>query len=412
MQINKSKTAACLLLGTSLASMSMPLYAADDVAALKARVERMERELAEMKALLKQQAENSARKAEVQSLKNEVAKNASHQLELDEAESVVHLAGYGQAGYIAPEGDSGSFNATFNPIFHYQYRDLLMFETELEFEFGTDGATTTAVEYAALDLFINDYMTFTAGKFLSPIGFFRRNLHPAWINKLPSKPVGFSAGQAAPVADIGAQLRGGFPLSIANNRYVNYALFVTNGPMLALDAAGTGIDSVDTESFVDDPDGNKLFGGRIGVIPFPGLELGVSGAYGDVAIDMSGEPDRGYHVLDFDANYQWRNLGLLAEYARQEVNGATASTAPNGQRWETYYVQAAYKWLPTKFETVIRYSDLNTSHADQNQEQWALGVNYLFAPNVIAKLAYEFNRGLKNAATDSDRVILQLGYGF
>jgi len=255
-------------------------------------------------------------------------------------------------------------------------------------------------------------MTFTAGKFLSPIGFFRRNLHPAWVNKLPSRPVGFSKGQAAPVADIGVQLRGGFPLSVANDRYVNYSIFVSNGPMLSLNAAGNAIDFIDTEGFVTDPDGNKLFGGRIGVIPFPGLELGVSGAYGDAAVNMAGEPDRAYHVLDFDANYQWRNLGLRAEYAKQQVNSAATSVAPNGQRWETYYVQASYRWLPTKFESVIRYSDFNTSHADQNQEQWAVGLNYLFAPNVIAKLAYEFNSGLKNTPTDADRTILQLSYGF
>jgi len=132
MNLRKLKTAAWLL-STSLVLAATPLSAAEDVAALKARVEKMEQELAEVKALLKQQVQNTASKAEVQSLQQDVAKNKSQQLELDQAESVVHLAGYGQAGYIAPEGDSGSFKATANPIFHYQYRDLLLFETELEF---------------------------------------------------------------------------------------------------------------------------------------------------------------------------------------------------------------------------------------------------------------------------------------
>jgi hypothetical protein len=50
---------------------------------------------------------------------------------------------------------------------------------------------------------LHDYVTFGAGKFLSPLGYFRRNLHPAWINKLPSRPPGFSNGQAASVAEIG-----------------------------------------------------------------------------------------------------------------------------------------------------------------------------------------------------------------
>jgi len=54
MPIKKAKSAAYLLLSTSLILTAPPLSAAEDVTALQARVAKMERELAEMKALLKQ----------------------------------------------------------------------------------------------------------------------------------------------------------------------------------------------------------------------------------------------------------------------------------------------------------------------------------------------------------------------
>ena len=55
-----------------------------------------------------------------------------------------------------------------------------------EIEIDDAGETETNLEYLTIDWFINDYMALIAGKFLSPIGQFRQNLHPSWINKLPS----------------------------------------------------------------------------------------------------------------------------------------------------------------------------------------------------------------------------------
>ena len=60
----------------------------------------------------------------------------------------------------------------------------------------------------------------------------------------------------------------------------------------------------------------------------------------------------------------------------------------------------------------MRYSDYDSNHADQRQEQWTLGLNYLIAPQAIAKMAYEFNDGLDGEPTDEDRLLIQLSYGF
>lgn len=96
----------------------------------------------------------------------------------------------------------------------------------------------------------------------------------------------------------------------------------------------------------------------------------------------------------------------------QEVDNLATSIAPEGQWWQAWYSQLSYKLRPTKFELVVRYSDLSSSHASQEQEQWALGVNYLLANHGIAKIAYEINDGLAGTSKDENRFLLQLSYGF
>lgn len=53
-----------------------------------------------------------------------------------------------------------------------------------------------------------------------------------------------------------------------------------------------------------------------------------------------------------------------------------------------------------------------TPTSDQRQEQWAVGVNYLWGPNVMATLGYEFNQGLAGEKNDANRWLLQFAYGF
>ncbi len=177
---------------------------------------------------------------EVEQLRKEVRDaKADHN-----TDSVVHLAGYGSVTYTDSdfEDSNASFSGVqFNPIFHYQYKDLVVLEAELEMEATSEGETETALEYLAIDLFLHDYVTLVAGKFLSPLGQFRQNMHPAWINRLASAPVGFGHDQAAPVADVGVQLRGGYPIGMARG---NYSIYIANGP--ELEADGGEIEAIES----------------------------------------------------------------------------------------------------------------------------------------------------------------------
>jgi hypothetical protein len=413
------------------------VFAADETEALKVRIESLESELSEIKDLLKQQVQNTATKEEINAVKKEVAVARkevevakkevqvakSQQDEWKTYDSAVHLGGYGDVSFTNDDHTTGShgnesFNkGSFNPIFHYNYKDQIMLETELELAAAGDGSTDVGLEYLTIDWFMNDYMALLVGKFLSPLGYFRQNLHPAWVNKLATAPTGFGHDQASPVADVGVQLRGGVPLG--DTMYSNYAFFVGNGPnALELNEDGDEIEAVESAGATGNDDNNFLFGGRLGFIPIPNVEIGVSGAFGDVGLKDDGFADRDYDVFGVDGFARWRNVDFRAEYIRQRVGSLVTSVAPDSQEWEAWYTQASYKFsqLPynylRKFEAVARYSDYNSKHADQRQEQWTLGMNYLIAPQAMLKFAYEFNNGVVGEPTDKDRLLMQMAYGF
>lgn len=399
---SKLITIAFVTLG--LAAVGTPIVAAEDTKSLEDKLEQLEAQVESLREQV-QVARKEIRNA------TEVVAVSS---EWRDATSAFHIAGYASAGYSDKENGTGAFSsANFNPIFHFQYKDLVLWEAELEFEVEEEGGTEINLEYSTIDFFLNDYLVLVGGKFLSPLGQFRQNLHPHWINKLPSAPPGFGHDGAAPIADVGFQLRGGAPFGAGR---VNYAFYVGNGP--ELEGEGGEVHAILTDGFTRDADGDKVLGGRIGFLPVSNLEIGLSAAIGDATvteddgIEVVGDPSRDYDVFGVDFVYHWRELELRGEYIKQKIDNAVASIAPEGGDWEALYVQGAYKFGHNSWEGVLRYTDFNSPHASQQQEQWAIGLNYLVAPNAIVKFGYEINDNEAGGATDEDRWLIQLAYGY
>lgn len=410
--------AGLFLPGVSLADAEYDALQAQ-VKDLAAQLENVQRALAQFKQGQDEQA--SSQTAEIVALKRDISAAA----EWRTPSSLIHLAGYTDVGYVNGDSDDGSFNVgTFSPIFHFQYRDIVMFESELEFELSPEGETEIALEYLALDYFVNDYVTLVGGLFLSPIGQFRQNLHPSWINKLPSAPPGFGHDGAAPTSDLGLQLRGGFPLGGIRS---NYSVYVGNGPELnsVFEDDEFELEGIVAEGFGTDRDGEMVVGGRFAIFPVSSLEIGVSGITGKATVtglededtgditEIEGATARDYDVFGADFSWLWKDINVRGEYVRSEIGAAsTGLTASEGGVWRSWYSQAAWRIPSTKFEPVIRYTDFDSPHASADQQQWALGINYLITNSFIAKGAYEFNDGIQGSDANNDRLMLQLAYGF
>lgn len=241
-----------------------------------------------------------------------------------------HFAGYADATYSNTQGDSGSSGGiTFAPIFHLQVGERFFVETELEYAANDRGETETALEYATVNWLLNDNAALVVGKFLSPAGYFFQNLHPSWINKMASVPAGFGHGGAAPLTDVGLQLRGG--KSFVNGQHINYAIYVANGPQLGLE----GMDDLDldVEGKTRNPDGKQVAGGRFGWMPIATLEVGASIVRGKVVLDagamgMGPEPSRDYLVEGIDA--AWRPTKVAGTARRMDPSTGWSSVGQRG----------------------------------------------------------------------------------
>ena len=386
---------------------------------LAAQLEAVQRTLAQIEQ--KQEEIPGTQETAIAALKQDIA-DAS---EWRTPNALIHLAGYTDVGYINPENGDGSFAVgSFSPIFHFQYRDIVMLESELEIELSPDGETELTLEYLAIDYFLNDYVTVVAGSFLSPIGQFRQNLHPSWINKLASAPPGFGHDGAAPTSDLGLQLRGAFPLGEMRS---NYSVYVSNGPELnaVFEDDEFELEGIAAEAFGADADGEKVVGGRFAILPMAGLEIGVSAVTGKATVtglededtgevtEIEGAIARDYDVVGADFSWMWKNLNVRGEYVRSKVGEAlTGTTASEGATWKSWYTQAAWRIPATKIEAVVRYTDFDSPHSSEDQQQWALGLNYLITNSFIVKGTYELNDGIAGSRADNDRLMLQLAYGF
>ena len=128
---------------------------------------------------------------------------------------------------------------------------------------------------------------------------------------------------------------------------------------------------------------------------------------------LYGKPMKGYDVYGFDFAWKLNNIKLRGEYVKTKVGADIVGlTASPGSTWETWYSQASYLFPQTKWETAIRYTNFDSPHASEDQQQWAVGLNYLFASSVIGKFTYEFNDGQPGSQADTNRWLFQLAYGF
>ncbi|MBT8400540.1 MAG: hypothetical protein KJO98_08695, partial [Rhodothermia bacterium] len=155
-----------------------PVYAQSDTARideLERQAAMMAEQLAELRAEL-ETAKKEESSAGMHSMREETvaARQAAQRAEQAASEwknttAVTHLAGYASADFISPENGEAAFVANFNPMFHFQYNDKILWEAELEIEVEENGDTSIGLEYSTIDWFLNDSMILIAGKFLSPL---------------------------------------------------------------------------------------------------------------------------------------------------------------------------------------------------------------------------------------------------
>lgn len=326
------------------------------------------------------------------------------------------IRGYGHTGFnfmnAEGEKESSYVGSAFAPIFLFKHSDKLMFEAELEFGLENN-ELEIGLEYADVMYVLNKNMTVRAGKFLLPFGTFMERLHPAWINRLPTRPLGFGHDGIAPSSGIGVELRGAFDLG---GPKLNYSVYSTNGPRLKDGSEEPEEAGMLMFQNFEDNNTSKAFGGRIGLLPFAdsSTELGFS-AYSTNGV---GETDSVYedvgaflYAVDFAFVKQIPAIkgfvDIKGQYNNSNIDDAIfTETHEDGDEEEytfdnksnSFYTQLSYR--PTmassdflkKLELVGRYSNFNAPEGaewEEQSDQFAFGLNYWLTWRSVIKVAYQ-----------------------
>ncbi len=326
------------------------------------------------------------------------------------------VRGYGHTGLNSlkskEEKESSFVGSAFAPIFLFKHSDKLMFEAELEFVLEGN-ELEVGLEYADVMYVVNKNLTLRAGKFLLPFGTFMERLHPAWINRLPTRPLGFGHDGIAPASGIGFEIRGAFDLG---GPKLNYSAYATNGPRLkdgSIEPEEAGLLSFNN---YEDNNNSKAFGGRLGFLPFSdsSAEIGFSG----YTTNGVGKKDSAYenvgaflYAIDFsfvkqipalngiiDIKGQYNNSKVdNAFYVEMHEDGDEEEYTFNN-RSNSFYTQLSYR--PTmadsdflkKIELVGRFSNFNAPEGaewEEQSDQYAFSVNYWMSWRSVVKIAYQ-----------------------
>jgi hypothetical protein len=344
---------------------------------------------------------------------------AQNGMSLKPGKSKFMMRGYYHTGFEGlitdNEAEYNFSGGSIAPILMYKQSDKLFFEAEFEGEYE-DGEFEWGMEYADMSYVLNKYMTVRAGKFLLPFGTFMEKLHPAWINRLATKPLGFGHDGIVPSSDVGLELRGAFYFG---SMKINYQAYVINGPQLKDGSEEAEEAGMLKFGYFDDNNNDKSVGGRIGIFPFSNgmLELGFSGLTGKVgaresiyenvranlyAVDLSLVRNVNFlkSVIDLKGQFNYSQISD-ANYA--VPNDTTGLFYDFNNIGNSYYTQLSIRpsmidnEFIRKLEFVGRYSSLQTPEGalwEQKPTQLAFGLNYWFDWRTVLKLGYQTTDGL------------------
>ena len=223
-----------------------------------------------------------------------------------------------------------------------------------------------SLQYAQVDYIANRYVTFVAGRFLTPFGMFNERLSAYWIRPLQGSPL---TNSVTSNYGLGGELRGGFPAGTASLN-VNYALYFSANNTHHLLAT------------------TRSTGGRIGFFfPKHRFEIGTS-------FQQLLQGDRS-HIVGLHAEWQPEKLPLTlrSEYAHSSGTKGTAywiesayrlSQVPYMRRLEL--VGRGQQVLADPKLTAAQVKKLGTLGQDTNQGDF--GLNYYLGRDVRASASY------------------------
>ncbi len=357
---------------------------------------------------------------EIQKLKQEIEQLKNESDTYKPGKSKFLLRGYAHSGLQITDEEFSFVGGSFNPLFIYKQSDRLLFESEWELELA-GGEVKLAVEYANMSYLLSKNLTFRAGKILVPFGIYVPNLHPAWINKFPTGPLGAGHDGIIPSNDIGLELRGG---SYLGNLKINYSIYAVNGSQLNDGEEEAEEAGILHHAIFPDNNKGKTIGGRLGFFPFSdsSLEFGISGMYGKVGAKETDMKDVAALHYALDISYvktlssMSSVLDMKGQYSGVNVDDANYPFHENpddlitfDNNSSTWFAQISLRPalvennFVRRLEFAGRYSTLKTpegSEWETDQTQVDLGINYWIDWRTLFKVSYRISNSKEDGTTE------------
>lgn len=324
-------------------------------------------------------------------------------VQLRELDTDLYLHAYTAAWYRTNDLNRGrDFNTFslqyFNVMLGANIHEKVVSEILLEYEHG---GNELGIRYGLVDYKLDDRLILRAGKFLMPMGKFNEYLYPEYINKLNDRP--YCLWQVVPSvwAEIGAQLRGN--VEFGDEQSVNYAIYMVNGLEQSANDDGTvgegGSIRGMRNNFRDYNDGDKAFGGRIGIKPVEQIEVG--GSYYDGAYSIDGE--HRLSIVDFDAEFSTDRITARGEYVRAVQGTSSGDLVKDG-----FYAELAYR-VTRLLEPVFRFDQADLGEGMETVQRSTFGVVLYPVPDLKSRFNIKFNQSIIHndgtGSTDNEFVV-------
>ena len=303
-----------------------------------------------------------------------------------------------------PRTSRNLFDAqNFNVIMLGQLRGDVFVAAEVEYEHGGD---EIALEYGYLAFTRWPFANIVAGKFLVPFGRFNADLHPAWISRVPGRPLPNDAILPVGYGDVGVMVRGAAAAGTAGR--FTYDVWGVNG---LAGAPGGGIRGMRDNN--EDVDNNIALGTRVGFVSTMGFDVGAS-VYNGVYCDSlcSGTADLNLRILGFDASYRRGPVEVRGEW----MQAAQDTSAAGNLTKSGLYVQGSYAINPT-VEAAVRLSQVDfpdVPDARNDRRRISLGFNLYPSDAAAVRIFYNLDRNFGSGITDAkdNSFIVQFTVGF
>ncbi len=268
-----------------------------------------------------------------------------------------YLGGYMDFEFRAPENEDAPHGFTqkrFIPFIYSDISDRVKLAAEIEFEFGGVGGGRSGeviLEFGTIDFLINDWINWRGGFILTPLG--KLNLvHDSPLQDFTDRPLVDQLIIPTTLTDLGMGFFGTlYPSELSK---LDYEIYITNGVFRGLDADGdvrigesNGLRSAKAGYFDDNYNKSPGVVGRVAFSPFIGLEFGGS-AYTS-RYDENNDNQLTIPALDFA--YQRGPFELVGEgaYAFIETDSFAEDAGITDDMWG-YYAEARYHFMPSLFK--------------------------------------------------------------